>query len=226
MITANGGVNLYIGNHPGADGTSAAIPEIRELTGRVGWTCFDYPAVVRGLSKQVGRPLSYREASRIWTERATRFIRENPGEFARVTARRIGLFWGPAEVGNNRDVHFVREGSRFTDVQVHETIVTPPGRVGRLRGRLLHYALRDFGHHAEKVAQYGWLGAQKRFEAGRHGGGVIGATLRSLWVFFVVYVVRLGFLDGPAGFVSAVMYAQVNFNKYAGLWSLRREKSG
>ena len=32
---------------------------------------------------------------------------------------------------------------------------------------------------------------------------------------------RLGFLDGPVGFVVAVTYAQGVFNKYAALW---REK--
>ena len=30
-------------------------------------------------------------------------------------------------------------------------------------------------------------------------------------------------IDGPVGFIMAVMYSQVAFNKYAGLWALRRQ---
>lgn len=119
---------------------------------------------------------------------------------------------------------FRREGSRFTEVQVHETVEHPAGEVGRLQGRLLHYTQRDFGHALRKVAHYGWLGARKRFDAGKRGGGAFGAALRSLWVFFQIYVIRLGFLDGQPGFVTAVLYMQVSFDKYAGLWALKRER--
>jgi (heptosyl)LPS beta-1,4-glucosyltransferase len=119
---------------------------------------------------------------------------------------------------------FRREGSRFTEAQVHETVVHPPGAVGTLRGRLLHYTQRDFGHALRKVAHYGWLGARKRHAAGKRGGGAFVAALRALWVFLQIYVVRLGFLDGQPGFVTAVLYMQVSFDKYAGLWALRREE--
>ena len=119
---------------------------------------------------------------------------------------------------------FRREGSRFTDAQVHETIEHPSGKVGRLHGRLLHYTQRDFGHALRKVAHYGWLGARKRFDAGKRGGGAFVAALRSLWVFFQIYLIRLGFLDGQPGFVTAVLYMQVSFDKYAGLWALERER--
>jgi (heptosyl)LPS beta-1,4-glucosyltransferase len=117
---------------------------------------------------------------------------------------------------------FRREGTRFTDAQVHETVVLPPGRVGRLRGRLLHDTHRDFGHALDKSAKYAWLGARKRQAAGKRGGGLPGALLRAVWVFFHIYVVRLGFLDGRPGLLVAATYSQGAFNKYAGLWALRR----
>lgn len=117
---------------------------------------------------------------------------------------------------------FRREGARFTEDIVHEKVLLPPGKVKRLSGRLYHYTHRDFGHYLQKNREYAWLGAQKRHAAGRRGFGLTGAALRALWTFFVIYVVRLGFLDGPPGFLVAVMYAQGSFNKYAGLWSLRR----
>ncbi len=119
---------------------------------------------------------------------------------------------------------FKREGARFTDAQVHEHVVLAPGKKGTLEGRLYHYTHRHYGHALQKSAKYAWLGGQKRFAAGKWGGGLPIAALRSLWNFILIYFIRLGFLDGPAGFVVAVTYAQGAFNKYAALWALRREK--
>lgn len=119
---------------------------------------------------------------------------------------------------------FRREGSRFTDAQVHEHVVLPKGRMGALEGRLLHYTHRHYGHALQKSAKYAWLGGQKRFAAGRRGGGLLVAAVRALWNFILIYFLRLGFLDGAVGFLVAVTYAQGAFNKYAALWTLRREQ--
>jgi len=119
---------------------------------------------------------------------------------------------------------FKREGSRFSDDLVHEKIILPaPASTHKLEGRLLHFTHRDFGHGLSKSRQYAWLGSQKYFAQNRWGGGLIGATLRAFWTFFLIYFLRLGILDGPAGFLSAASYSQNSFNKYAGLWSLQRE---
>jgi len=118
---------------------------------------------------------------------------------------------------------FRREGSRFTNSPVHEKILLPKGEVNTLKGRLLHFTHRDFGHYLEKNRNYAWLGAQKRFSSGKKGFGLTGASLRAIWTFFQIYIIRLGFLDGRIGFLVAVMYGQGSFNKYAGLWALRRQ---
>ena len=118
---------------------------------------------------------------------------------------------------------FIRQGSSFTDAQVHETVELPPGKVGTMKGRLLHFTHRDFGHALYKNADYAWLGAKKRYASGKAGMGLTGAAIRALWTFIQIYFIRLGFLDGRVGFLVAVMYSQGNFNKYAGLWTLKRQ---
>ncbi|MCP3177549.1 MAG: glycosyltransferase family 2 protein [Desulfuromonadales bacterium] len=118
---------------------------------------------------------------------------------------------------------FRREGARFTDAQVHETVLLPPGKVGTMKGRLLHFTHRHFGETLYKNAHYAWLGARQRHESGKKGGGLVGATARGILVFLQVYILRGGFLDGSVGFLMAVMYSQVAFNKYAGLWTLQRQ---
>ncbi len=119
---------------------------------------------------------------------------------------------------------FKREGAHFTDAQVHEHVVLTAGKKGTLEGRLYHYTHRNYGHALQKSAKYAWLGGQKRFAAGKWGGGLPAAALRSLWNFILIYFLRLGFLDGQVGFVVAVTYAQGAFNKYGALWALRREQ--
>jgi Tfp pilus assembly protein PilF/4-amino-4-deoxy-L-arabinose transferase-like glycosyltransferase len=109
-ISANAGINLYIGNNPRADGVHAGIPDVERLAGIRGWTCFDYPLVVEGLAREVGRSLRYGEASRIWAERGRGWIVEHPGRFLALTAKRLALFLGPAEAGD-RDLDLTRAAS-------------------------------------------------------------------------------------------------------------------
>ena len=117
---------------------------------------------------------------------------------------------------------FRREGARFTDDIVHEKVIFPKGKVSKLKNRLLHYSIRDYQHLMDKNSLYAWLGGKKRFEKNEFGGGLWGASIRAILVFIQVYIFRLGFLDGSAGFLMAVIYSQGAFNKYAVLWSLRR----
>lgn len=119
---------------------------------------------------------------------------------------------------------FRREGVRFSDAQVHERILLPDGyRVKTLRGRLTHYTHRNYGHALEKSAQYAWLGANQKAEKGQKTRTLLYPSLRALTTFIQVYILRLGFLDGPVGYLMAVTYAQSSFNTYAGLWTLQRK---
>lgn len=118
---------------------------------------------------------------------------------------------------------FRREGVSFSDALVHERILIPEGRKTRtLRGRLTHYTHRDFGHSLEKSAKYAWLGAMEKYRRGKKTRTMIYPTLRGMLTFVQVYFIRFGFLDGAVGYLTAVTYAQVTFNKYAGLWTLGR----
>lgn len=121
---------------------------------------------------------------------------------------------------------FRREGVRFSDALVHERILIPEGRnIKTLRGRLTHYTHRDFGHSLEKSAKYAWLGSQEKHRQGKKTRTMIYPTLRGFMTFVQVYFIRLGFLDGAVGYLTAVTYAQVTFNKYAGLWTLHPKRN-
>lgn len=120
---------------------------------------------------------------------------------------------------------FRREGVSFSDALVHERILIPKGRKTRtLRGRLTHYTHRDFGHSLEKSAKYAWLGSLEKHRKGKKTRTMLYPTVRSLLTFVQVYFIRFGFLDGAVGYLTAVTYAQVTFNKYVGLWTLSPER--
>lgn len=106
---------------------------------------------------------------------------------------------------------FRRDKGRYAGREIHEGIeVAPPH--GRLRGAVRHESYRDFGEYLEKCNRYTGLIARdkrrrgKRFRVWHH--------LRLPWEFFARYVLKLGFLDGHAGFVYAALssfYAWLKF---------------
>lgn len=120
---------------------------------------------------------------------------------------------------------FKRQGAHYTLDEVHETVVPCGKKIGKLKGILLHYTHRDFKHGLDKSAHYAWLGSQKYYRKGKKSHGLLLALIRSCWVFFHIYILRLGFLDGSIGFIVAMRYAHGNFNKYVGLWLLENDRS-
>jgi len=120
---------------------------------------------------------------------------------------------------------FEREGARYTLDEVHETVIPNGKNIGALKGLLLHYTHRNFKHGLDKAAQYAWLGSQKYHRKGKKSQGLFVALLRAIWTFILIYIIRRGFLDGSIGFIVAMTYAQVNFNKHVGLWLLEKKRS-
>lgn len=103
LISANGGVNLYCGNNPTADGYSPGAPEI------TAWNSFDYPHILKNLPSQPG--MSYTAASREFSKRALAYAWRQPSEVLALWLRKTLLFWGPYEVGNNKDDELERQAS-------------------------------------------------------------------------------------------------------------------
>ncbi len=100
LISANGGVNLYIGNNGFSAGKFIDdIPDLGHFR-----TCFDYPTIVANLEGRLGRPLKYSEVSRFYARKATDFIRANPLAAFKLTLRKALLFWAPGEITHNNAV--------------------------------------------------------------------------------------------------------------------------
>ena len=110
LVSANGGINLFFGNHEGSNGIWAYHPE----TGA--WNCFDYPRLVRDLSAKQGSVLSYSEASAHYAARARQFWLSDPLTALKLTGRKALLFWSPREVTSYGDVATERAQSKILRV--------------------------------------------------------------------------------------------------------------
>ena len=103
-ISANAGVNLFIGNNENADGFF--FGHLSGL-GEFG-TCYDYPRIVRRVEMEVGRPLKYSEVSSYFSDRALDYVKEHPGHTLLLLVKKAILFWGPHEISHNRVIHYDR----------------------------------------------------------------------------------------------------------------------
>jgi hypothetical protein len=115
---------------------------------------------------------------------------------------------------------FKRGCGRFTEALVHESVVVE-GNTVKLCHPLLHYSYIDAGDVERKIAQYSDAAARQMFEQGKRSGWV-GATLSGGWAFVRTYIIRLGVLDGVAGWGIACMNARTTYLKYrklAGLYA-------
>jgi len=105
---------------------------------------------------------------------------------------------------------------------VHEQAVLRPLANGAelprrlIHARVLHYSRTTVRGSLEKLTQYVMLGAAKRAEKGQRGG-VLRGLASGLSMFVRLYLFRLGFLCGGAGFLYCLFVSLEGFFRYAAL---------
>jgi glycosyltransferase involved in cell wall biosynthesis len=107
---------------------------------------------------------------------------------------------------------FRNGGVRIAMSGVHQTF-HPVAGFGRLRGEIIHYPYASFANHMEKINGYAQGGAADLAAKGERGGAAK-AVCHAAWRFLRLYFLRLGFLDGRAGFLLACHAAFYVFQKY------------
>jgi len=132
-IASQGGLNLYIGNHPGADGTTAELPG-----GMADWRGSYFESIAMA-EQALGRKLRPSEVSAHFTRESLRFAAGSPGEWLALMGRKFRLFWNRAELADNQPIRFFAE--RYAPIArwlpVGFGLLAPLGALGLL------LALRD-----------------------------------------------------------------------------------
>ena len=109
LISSQGGVNLYLGNNPQANGLNMIMPEVI-LDEAVTWREF-VPATTRAAEKEAGRDLSDAEVSSFWTGKAIDFVTEHPGDFLALVGKKMAYLAMGFENSDNLDVYHQRNQS-------------------------------------------------------------------------------------------------------------------
>ena len=110
-----------------------------------------------------------------------------------------------------------RDRARFVGA-IHSALCFP-GRAERLRGDLLHYTIRTFGEHEQKLERYTTAIAREMFENGRRNWrGPL--WLATPWAWVRHFILAAGFLDGYRGALIAQMAARAVRLKYGKLGQL------
>ena len=116
MIAYQGGVNLYIGNNPDADGLTMQMPEV-VLDPIIGWDRFvgTTDSIACALS---GRELSPSEISGFWTGKALAYIGSNPLEAVWGWLRKTYYVFSGFEAGDQTDVYAFTRFSKVLRVLI------------------------------------------------------------------------------------------------------------
>jgi len=117
---------------------------------------------------------------------------------------------------------FDRRRARWTEDPVHEHVVAH-GAVAQLFGDLLHASAESIDDYMAKQNRYTTLQAAAMHARGERAS-VTRLVVSPLVRFFRFYVVKLGFLDGVAGFVHIAIGCQNSFMKYAKLRALESRR--
>lgn len=107
---------------------------------------------------------------------------------------------------------------------VHEELNLKNYSVIELEGHLHHYSYYDTVDHRKRADKYSLLTAQKMNAKGKKAGA-LKPYLSAIAKFISVYFIKLGFLDGKAGWNIARISAASNIVKYKELRRLNVKTS-
>lgn len=120
---------------------------------------------------------------------------------------------------------FNRQKVQWDEAPVHENLLLPPGAVvRRLKGHILHRTMKDLEDYKRKMQHYAGLGAEKYFRQGKKAGW-FKRRLSPFFTFLHYYILKLGFLDGRNGLISARMTAWYTAMKYTKLKEMREQSA-
>src|SRR5206468_2567768 len=98
----------------------------------------------------------------------------------------------------DRIVRLWRSGRGQWSGMLHEKLIVQ-GRIGYLKGEVLHYSMESLEHQVKKTLKYAEIFAQAQTEKGRTVTS-LDLLVHPFWRFCRGYLFRLGFLDGWQGF--------------------------
>ncbi len=140
--------------------------------------------------------------------------------------KRVDIMWGKklkhGESGALKLMRLAKKGSGKWTGTVHEKW-NIPGKTGILDNPLYHYPHSTVDQFLAEINKYTDLRAKELYEQGVKTNWFL-ILLYPKTKFFLNYVIRLGFLDGLAGLITALMMSFHSFLVRGKLWLLWEKK--
>jgi glycosyltransferase involved in cell wall biosynthesis len=124
---------------------------------------------------------------------------------------------------NYRQPQLFRRGNMTYEAKdlVHEDYIIN-GTVGHLKKPILQIPFLNISEIMQKMDRYSELGAEKLIDKKKKCPSYLNIFLRSIWTFIRIYILRLGILDGWAGFIIAFCNMEGTFYRYVKFKELLR----
>lgn len=147
-------------------------------------------------------------------------------DFGGFLIPRVDFIWGKklqhGETGNIRLLRLFNKTKGELAGKVHETWQTK-SNVARLQNPILHYPHPRISQFLKEINFYTDLRAEELYEK-RVKSNFFTIILYTKGKFFLNYIFKLGFLDGVAGFVHALLMSLHSFLVRGKLWLLWQKK--
>jgi glycosyltransferase involved in cell wall biosynthesis len=96
------------------------------------------------------------------------------------------------------------------------------GKGGKLKGDIIHYSFKDLSHQIDTINKFSSIVAFNRYHRNKRFS-ILKCIYKPIVKFLEIYVFKLGFLDGFAGFTIAVASSFSTFLKNAKMYELQKK---
>jgi len=117
---------------------------------------------------------------------------------------------------------FNKNFAHFNNKAVHENLIVN-GKSGYFKYPLNHYTDPSIEHYLNKLNIYTSLAAEEIISNNKKVT-LIDILIRPVFLFFKMYILKLGFLDGLHGLILSMFSSFYVFTKYCKAWEIKINK--
>ena len=121
LISAQAGVNFFMGNNPCSNGHTAWVPGTPK-----DWWAQGYPATIRIAERAAGRELKPSQVSSYWWHRTLREISGKPLTWANLMLKKSRYLLAGHEISNTEDIYFQSRFSGLLNLLLWEKVIAFP----------------------------------------------------------------------------------------------------